>query len=434
MGSTYTFVLAGGKGKRLLPLTRERSKPAVPFGGVFRIIDFTLSNCLNSGVRHVRVLTQYKSMSLESHIQRGWRVFDDGWTGSIATLPPQQRVDDSWYLGTANAVFQNLYAFERFAREWGEPEVVLVLAGDHIYKMDYQLMLAFHTAERADVTIGVIRTPCAEARRRLGVVALGPGGRVLGFDEKPADPPGIPGDLRHCHASMGIYAFRPHVLREWLLHDSRAGDSSHDFGRDLLPRMVGDQRVLAFPFELADRSDCGYWRDVGTLGSYYRAHMDLLGPSPELRICDRRWPLRTSARSPFYPAYITGDAAEPSRVVDSLVSPGCALAGCEIARSVLSPEVTVHPGARVEESVLLDGVVVGRGARVRRAILDKYVEVPSGAVIDGLDRSLAPLAERADDGLAVVSRIRKPSEFPPAPRSPVRRPRAARPQVLQAVS
>jgi len=427
MGFTYTFVLAGGKGERLLPLTRERSKPAVPFGGVFRIIDFTLSNCLNSGLRHVSVLTQYKSLSLESHIQRGWRVFDDGCTGSIATLPPQQRVDDNWYLGTANAVFQNLYAFERFTREWGEPEVVLVLAGDHVYKMDYQLMLSFHAAEQADVTVGVIRTARAKARRRFGVLEVSPGGRVVRFEEKPDEPAPIPGDPWQCHASMGIYAFRPRVLREWLLRDSRAAGSTHDFGRDLLPRMIESQRVLAFPFALADRSGNGYWRDVGTLASYYRANLDLLGATPALDVCDRRWPIRSTARSPLPTRVTAPEATEPSRVVDSLVAPGCAIAGCEISRSVLSPDVSVHPGARVEESVLLDGVVVGRGARVRRAVLDKYVVVPEGEVIDGLAQSCAPLEDSVDAGLTVISRSRDRSgPSPTAPREAFRAPRAAR--------
>jgi glucose-1-phosphate adenylyltransferase len=378
VSGVLAFVLAGGRGQRLYPLTRDRAKPAVPFAGLYRIIDFTLTNCLHSGLRHILVLTQYKSLSLERHIQIGWSIFSPALGEFLVTVPPQQRAAEHWYLGTADAMYQNWYSVERFAMEQGAPEAILILAGDHVYKMDYRPMVRFHQEREADLTVGVVAVPLAEAAGELGVLVVNGEGSVLHFQEKPAQPAPSPTDPAVCLASMGIYVFRPEVLARRLEEDARTADSSHDFGRDVINRMVGEDRVFAFPLERANKNPLPYWRDVGTLDAYWEAHMDLVAITPKFNLYDREWPIHTY-HEPWPPAKTVHD--EPGRTgtaVNSLLSPGSIVSGSHVARSVLSPGVRVNSYATVEDSVLLAGVDVGRGARIRRAIVDKGVRIPPG--------------------------------------------------------
>jgi glucose-1-phosphate adenylyltransferase len=381
MSAVLTFVLAGGRGERLHPLTRDRAKPAVPFAGLYRIIDFTLSNCLHSGLRHIFVLTQYKSLSLERHIHLGWSLFSSALGEFLITVPPQQRTTDHWYLGTADAIYQNWYSVERFAMERGPPEAVLVLAGDHVYKMDYRAMLDFHRERNADLTVGVLSVPLPDAANRLGVLVVDAQARVREFQEKPVQPAPSPDNPRTCLASMGIYAFRPEALARRLEEDSRIPNSSHDFGKDVINRMVGEDRVFAFSFERGNRNTVAYWRDVGTLDAYWEAHMDLVSITPLFNLYDQDWPIHTH-HEPWPPAKTVHE--EPGRTgtaISSLISPGGIISGSTVVRSVLSPGVRVNSFATVEESVLLSGVDVGRGAKVRRAIVDKGVRIPPGETI-----------------------------------------------------
>jgi glucose-1-phosphate adenylyltransferase len=386
MSAVLTFVLAGGRGERLHPLTRDRAKPAVPFAGLYRIIDFTLSNCLHSGLRHIFVLTQYKSLSLERHIHLGWSLFSSALGEFLITVPPQQRTTDHWYLGTADAIHQNWYSVERFAMERGPPEAVLVLAGDHVYKMDYRAMIDFHRERNADLTVGVLSVPLPGAANQRGVVVGPADGRVREFQEKPVQPAPSPDNPQACLASMGIYVFRPDILARRLEEDSRIPNSSHDFGKDVINRMVGEDRVFAFSFERGNRNPVPYWRDVGTLDAYWEAHMDLVAITPQFNLYDPDWPIHTH-HEPWPPAKTVHE--EPGRTgsaVSSLLSPGCIVSGSTVVRSVLSPGVRVNSFAAVEDSILLSGVDVGRGARIRRAIVDKGVRIPPGETI-GYDRA-----------------------------------------------
>ena len=310
MREVLTFILAGGRGERLHPLTRDRAKPAVPFGGHYRIIDFALSSCVHSNLRRIFILTQYKSLSLEEHIRDGWTVLSPALDEFLQTIPPQQRTRTDWYLGTADAIHQNLYCIERYAMEHDEPSAVLILAGDHVYKMDYRVMMDFHREKDADVTVAVLRLHRDEVRAKLGELVVDADSRAVAFEEKPLRPTGMPGEPDYCLASLGIYAFRPDVLRDELDRDAGDATSNHDFGRNLLPAMIGRRRVYAFPFELGNRNTGVYWRDVGTLDSYYDAHMDLVGVVPRFDLYDRSWPIHTVNR-PKPPAKIVrgdGDA------------------------------------------------------------------------------------------------------------------------------
>jgi glucose-1-phosphate adenylyltransferase len=386
MAGVLTFILAGGRGERLYPLTRDRTKPAVPFGGIYRIIDFTLTNCLHSGLRQIYVLTQYKSLSLERHVHQGWSLFNPMVGEFILTVPPQQRIDTGWYRGTADAIYQNWYSVERHTLERGEPEAILVLAGDHVYKMDYRQMLAFHRENGADLTVATLRVPREEARQKLGTLVIDLENRVLGFEEKPADPTPAPDDPKTCLASMGIYVFKAGVLWPRLVEDAQEENSSHDFGRDIIPRMVKTDRVLAFPFELANRNEVVYWRDVGTLDAYWEAHMDLVAVVPLFNLYDQSWPIYTY-HEPWPPAKTVHDAPDRTGVaINSLMSPGCIVSGARVVQSVLGPGVRVNSFAQVEGSILLAGVEVGRGARIRRAVIDKGAKISPGTEI-GMDRA-----------------------------------------------
>ncbi|MEM6654434.1 MAG: glucose-1-phosphate adenylyltransferase [Planctomycetota bacterium] len=405
MKDVLAVVLAGGKGSRLEPLTRDRAKPAVPFGGAYRIIDFTLSNCLNSGIRKMLVLTQYKAMSLDRHVTLGWRGFLCRELGEFIDIaPPQQRIDEQWYQGTADAVYQNIYTLEK-----ERPRRVVILAGDHIYKMNYATMVGFHDQQSADLTIGALRVSRDEARA-FGVMQVDKTGRVIGFEEKPSDPKPIPGEPDTCLASMGIYVFNTPFLFDELCKDATLPDSAHDFGRNIIPSIIQDRRVVAFPFRDENGKADAYWRDVGTIDAYFDAHMDLIDVEPELNLYDEHWPIRTY-QPHLPPAKFVFDSDETiegtrrGEAIDSIVCPGAILSGGWVRRSVIGPASRVNSYASVEESILFGGVDVGRHCRIRRAIIDKDVSVPEGTVI-GYDpaQDIARGLTVSDGGVVVIAK------------------------------
>ena len=377
MRRILTFILAGGKGERLLPLTKDRAKPAVPFGGIYRIIDFTLSNCINSGIRKVHVLTQYKSISLHRHLRMGWSIFNGDLGEYIDIIPAQQRTGDYWYRGTADAIYQNIYSIEQ-----EQPDLVLILAGDHVYKMDYADMVAFHQAQRAAVTVGVIEME-KERARGFGIVEVDAEGRIVGFEEKPANPKTIPGDPTRCYVSMGIYLFDRMLLEHALVGDAERSESSHDFGRDVIPAAAKNVRVMAHIFKDENKTDAKYWRDIGTLDAYYEANMGLVQVTPQFNLYDRSWPIRTYQQQwpPAKTVFADFGTGRVGTVLDSLVSNGCIISGGYVQRCVLSPDVRINSFARVEESILMERVEVSRYAKIRHAIIDKDVVIPRYAEI-----------------------------------------------------
>jgi glucose-1-phosphate adenylyltransferase len=403
MRNCVAVVLAGGKGSRLEPLTRDRAKPAVPFGGAYRIIDFVLSNCLNSGMRRMLVLTQYKAMSLDRHINLGWRhFFCPELQEFIDVVPPQQRIDESWYQGTADAVYQNIYAIEKEL-----PEHVVILAGDHIYKMNYGHMLDFHLQRGADMTIGALRVSPQEATE-FGVIQVEGDQRVIGFEEKPAEPKTIPDDASHCLASMGIYVFNSRFLFEKLCEDATEPGSRHDFGRDLIPKMIERDKVYAYPFRDENRKRDAYWRDVGTMDAYFEANMDLVSVDPQLNMYDQSWPIRSYQPYCPPPKFVfngEGDKDRCGRALDSIVCPGSIISGGQADHSILSWNVRVNSYARVEHSILFEGVDIGRRAKVRRAIIDKGVSIPPGVSI-GYDheQDLARGLQVTESGIVVIAK------------------------------
>jgi glucose-1-phosphate adenylyltransferase len=376
-GDVLAVLLAGGAGERLYPLTRDRAKPAVSFGGAYRIIDFTLSNCINSGLRRILIATQYKAQSLNRHVRLGWSVVNAELGEFIEILPPQMRVGERWYEGTADAVFQNLYLIEREA-----PRQVLILSADHIYKMDYAQMLETHRDSGAAVTIGAIEVPRADAHR-FGVLAVDDTDRVTGFQEKPESPIATPGTPEVCLASMGIYVFEWELLQRELVADAQAPRSGHDFGQDILPRLVAaEDPVQVHRFRDENRKRDWYWRDVGTIDAYYEASMDLIAVDPIFNLYDPAWPIRTY-QPQFPPAKFVFDDEDGRRgtATDSIVSMGCIVSGGSVVRSVLAPGVRVGSYSSVLDSILLRDAKVRRHARVQRAIIDRGVVVPAGARI-----------------------------------------------------
>ncbi len=377
MNNVLTFVLAGGKGERLNPLTRDRAKPAVPFGGIYRIIDFTLSNCINSGLRRIFVLIQYKSFSLQRHLLGGWNIFPHELDEFIDVLPAQQRINYDWYKGTADAIYQNLYAIEDY-----DPNLVLILAGDHIYKMDYKKMIAHHQAMNADMTVACVQMPvdCAD---QFGVVEVDKSSAVYGFQEKPRKPKTIPGDASQIFVSMGIYLFSREVLSEELEQNATT-NSEHDFGKNIIPQMIKKQRrVFSYNF-IEDNGLPGYWRDIGTRDAYYESNLDLVKANPAFDLFDKHWPIRTFQKQqpPFKAVTASHDGERsPGHVVDSLISPGSTIEGGEVVRSIISPNVYVGRDALVENSILMDGVSVGQGAKIQNAIIDKRVIIPPNAKV-----------------------------------------------------
>jgi len=401
MKNVLAILLAGGAGERLYPLTRDTAKPGVPFGGAYRIIDFTLSNCINSNVRRILILTQYKSLDLIRHIRDGWNILSAELGEYIEVLPPMKRVSEDWYQGTADAVFQNFQSIEAEA-----PDLTLILAGDHIYKMNYHEMLDWHQRHRAEITIATIQAPPEEAGR-FGVAEIDPDYRITGFEEKPQhkNPVRSRFDPSMVSASMGIYVFNTDVLLRALHEDAEDANSSHDFARDVIPRNLEKARIVAYDFRDINDKPMPYWRDVGTLDAYYEANMDLVDVVPQFNLYDQRWPIRTRAtQQPPAKFVFAQEGRRMGVAVDSIVSSGCIVSGGRVLHSVLSPGVRVNSYCEIEYSILMPNAEIGRYSRISRAIINTGVNVPESSVI-GFD----PEADRAkgyhvtEGGIAVVA-------------------------------
>ena len=375
---TLALVLAGGRGSRLKQLTMWRAKPAVPFGGKFRIIDFPLSNCVNSGIRKVGILTQYKAHSLIRHVQRGWGFMRGELGEFVELLPAQQRLETSWYEGTADAIYQNIDIIRTH-----NPEFVLILAGDHVYKMDYGTMLAAHADADADVTVGCMEVPIEEASA-FGVMAVDGDDRVTEFAEKPEHPTPMPGNDKLALASMGIYIFRTEVLIEELLRDAESSESKHDFGGDIIPDLIQRLKVIAFPFRLAPNGEPAYWRDVGTVDAFWRANLELAQISPELNLYDHTWPIWTYQDQVPPAKFVFDDEGRRGMAVDSMVAGGCIVSGSVVRRSVLFSDVEVHSYCEIEDAVIFSDVDIGRRCVIRKAVIDKGCIIPSDTRI-GVD-------------------------------------------------
>jgi glucose-1-phosphate adenylyltransferase len=395
-----TLIMAGGRGERLYPLTRDLAKPAVDFAGSYKIIDFTLSNCFNSGIRQIYVLTQYSNLTMNRHLRLGWDMLFRGEVDEfIEAIPPQHRISEDWYRGTADSIYQNIELLERH-----KPEYVLILSGDHVYKMDYSKMIEYHIAKGSEMTIAAVEVDRSSAHE-MGVLGIDSKHHVLEFVEKPKDPPPMPGDPKRSLVSMGVYVFTTAKLVRELIRDAKDPDSRHDFGRSIIPALVkrGD-KVIVYPFRDLRNDTAAYWRDIGTLDSFYAANLDLADPYPEIDLYDTDWPIRTYfGQHP--PARIVDSSIDlglEGKVIDSLISSGCVISGGSVERCVLSPEVRVHTGAKVTESILMNGVDVGRNAVIHKALVCPHVKIPDGAVIgrDGdADRARFIVTEK---GVTVV--------------------------------
>ncbi len=376
---TLALVLAGGRGSRLYELTDWRAKPAVPFGGKFRIIDFPLSNCINTGIRRIGVLTQYKAHSLIRHLMRGWSRFDSELDEFVEILPASQRAGGEWYQGTADAVYQNLDIMRTH-----QPEYVLILSGDHIYKMDYGEMIASHVKSNADMTIACLEVPLEEAAGAFGVMTIDKSGRIVEFNEKPANPDPIPGQPGLCLASMGNYLFNTEFLYEQLIKDADDPRSDHDFGKNVIPSIIDKYQVYAFPFRDTETGERAYWRDVGTLDAFWEANMELVNVTPELNLYDHNWPILTH-QAQLPPAKFVFDSDDRrGQAIDSMVSGGCVISGAQVTRSLLFSNVRVHSYAEVIDSVILPEVDIGRKALIKKAIIDRGCTIGEGEQI-GVD-------------------------------------------------
>jgi glucose-1-phosphate adenylyltransferase len=377
MRDSLAIILSGGKGERLFPLTLHRAKPAVPFGGHYRIIDFTLSNCINSSIRKIALLTQYKSLSLDRHIRQAWSIFNPELGEFVISIPPQQRVGETWYQGTADAVYQNIYVI---ANE--EPAHLFILSGDHIYKMDYSDMLAFHLAKGADATIAAIEVKKEDASR-FGILQVDEDYRIIGFQEKPKDPINIPGRPDDCFVSMGVYLFNTTTVVEELRKDALQ-DTEHDFGKNIIPNMVNDRKVYAYSFIDKNKKEVKYWKDIGTLDSYWDANMDLCSVTPHFNLYDPDWPMRTYQGQNPPAKFVFAQEFKGGRfgvALDSIVAGGCIVSGGRVRNCVLSPNVRVNSYADVSESIMLENVDIGRHCKIKKAIIDKDVAIPEGLTI-----------------------------------------------------
>jgi glucose-1-phosphate adenylyltransferase len=400
MKDTLGVLLAGGAGERLYPLTRDRAKPAVTFGGNYRIIDVTLSNCINSDLRKVYILTQYKALSLNRHIREGWSTVVARELGEfIEILPPMKRVSENWYLGTADAVYQNIYSIGS-----EQSKYVLILSGDHIYKMNYQLMMDHHCQTGADVTLATILIDPSETRH-FGVMEIDRTGRITGFEEKPmVTKLRSPYNPDMVSGSMGVYIFNTDVLLPVLLKDAEDPSSSHDFGKDILPRILDQYKIYAYNFIDENMKEAQYWRDVGTLEAYYEANMDLVSVSPVFNLYDKHWPIRTHQRQ-YPPAkFVFGEPGRSGMAIDSIVCPGCILSGGSVRNCVLSPDVRVNSYTSVEASIIFSHVNIGRHCRIRRAIIDRDVQIPEGTVIGFDPEQDAKNYVVTESGITVVTR------------------------------
>jgi len=400
MKDTLGVLLAGGAGERLYPLTRDRAKPAVAFGGNYRIIDITLSNCINADLRRVYILTQYKALSLNRHIREGWGSVVARELGEfIEILPPMKRVSDNWYLGTADAVYQNIYSIGS-----EQPKYVLILSGDHIYKMNYQRMLDQHCAAQADVTLATILIDPSETPR-FGVVEVDRDGRISGFEEKPkVTKLRSPYNPEMVDGSMGVYLFNTEVLLPVLLKDAEDPNSSHDFGKDILPKILNQYKIYSYNFVDENKKEALYWRDVGTLEAYYEANMDLISVSPVFNLYDKDWPIRTHQRQ-YPPAkFVFGEPGRTGTAIDSIVCPGCIVSGGIVKNSVLSPDVRVNSYTEVDASIIFSHVNIGRHCRIRNAIIDRDVKIPEGTIIGFDPEEDAKNYVVTESGITVVTR------------------------------
>lgn len=399
MKKVLTFILAGGKGERLYPLTRDRTKPAVPFGAIYRIIDFTLSNCINSDLRRIYLLSQYKSLSLNRHIQSGWNILSSTLGEFVTVVPAQQRINEHWYKGTADAIYQNIYLLQKEL-----PDLLLILSGDHIYKMNYKEMIDFHLEKGADVTIAAVEMD-ERSSREFGVIEIDDDYRISGFREKPAHPKTLPSKPEKILASMGIYVFNTEIMVRELIEDAKK-DTAHDFGKNIIPAMINKNQVFAYNF-IGVKKDAHYWRDVGTIEAYFESNMDLVSVSPLLNLYDPEWPIHTY-QGPFPPAKTVFDESfEGGRrgtALESVISGGCIISGGEVRRSLLSPNVKIDSSAQVEDSILLEGVWVKERARIRRAIIDKESEIHPGMQIGYDHEEDAKNFTVTESGIVVVSK------------------------------
>jgi len=394
---TLGLIMAGGRGSRLKDLTQWRAKPAVPFGGKFRIIDFPLSNCINSGIRRIGVLTQYKAHSLLAHIQQAWGHLRGEFGEFVELLPAQQRIAASWYAGTADAIYQNLDIIRSH-----RPKYVLILAGDHIYKMDYGDMLAFHVENEADITVGCIEVPLDQAKA-FGVMGVNEDSRIQSFTEKPDVPVPMPGSSDTALCSMGIYVFNTEFLFEQLIKDADMPKSSHDFGKDIIPAVIERYRAYAYPFRDAENDQQVYWRDVGTVDAFWEANMELVSVTPELNLYDESWPIWTYQEQLPPAKFIFDDEDRRGMAVDSMVSGGCIISGAKVEHSLLFSNVCVESYASLSKSVVLPNVVIGENCQISKAIIDKGCKVPKGTVIG---QDLAKDKERfyvSPDGVILVT-------------------------------
>ena len=411
MENVLAILMAGGAGERLYPLTRDIAKPAVPFGGIYRLIDFTLSNCINSDLRHILILTQYKALELTRHLRGAWSFLSPELGEYIEVIPPMKRVHEDWYLGTADAVFQNAASIVA-----ENPQETLILSADHIYKMNYREMLDWHREHDADITLATIQVAPAEAPR-FGVVEIAPDHRVVGFEEKPrhGDPKRSAFNPEMVSASMGVYVFSTAVLLRALAEDASEPDSTHDFGRDLLPKWIPKSWVVAYDFTDLNDKTVKYWRDVGTLEAYYDANMDLVSVTPEFNLYDQRWPIRTHLlQQPPAKFVFAQEGRRMGVAMDSIVAGGCIISGGRVVRSVLSPGVRINSYCDVESSILMQNAEVGRYSRVRRAIIGEGVRIPESSVIGyDLQEDRANGYHVTDSGLVVV--VNQPDGAAPRP-------------------
>jgi glucose-1-phosphate adenylyltransferase len=393
--------MAGGKGSRLYPLTRDRAKPAVPFGGKYRIIDFTLSNCINSGINKVFVLTQYKSYSLERHIRLGWGFLSYELHQFVVPLPPQQRIDESWYRGTADAIYQNLYSIRQ-----EDPNYLLVLSGDHIYKMDYGEMIRFHISKKANATVAALEVDKNEASA-FGVIQVDEKNKIIGFQEKPKKPITLPNNPDRCLISLGIYVFSLPSLMEQLGQDARDKKSDHDFGKNVIPKMSREQSVFAYNFRDKMKRRPAYWRDVGTLDAYWEANIDLVSVSPIFNLYDPEWPIRTfkgvepPAKFVFAQEYAGG---RMGMALDSIVCGGCIVSGGRLKSSVLAPNVRVNSFCNISESVIMENADIGRHSQIKKAIIEKGVQVPPNSIIGYHPEEDAKHFHVTDSGIVVITK------------------------------